>query len=90
MTTETQVLPLIHMNGNDGERLLKQYRVAMRSIAKSREDLSDIEFHMRDYYPMGEEACRKARSQREVIFQKMRDIEKYLEEHAFNISEQIK
>jgi hypothetical protein len=74
--------PLIHMNGNDGNRLGGQYYEALKALNTFEEMFSKIEFHQRDYYPLGDEAWLKARAQRQVQWTNIGSLKKYLEIHA--------
>lgn len=81
--------PLIHLNGNNGQTLLEEYQKAMEAALVLREAFSKIEFHPRDYYPMGVDHYDDAKAQRMDILQKLNDIDGYLTAHAINIYEQI-
>ena len=81
--------PLVHMNGNDGQTLADQYQNAMEACSHLRDALSKIQFHPRDYYPLGMEHFDAASTQREEILQKLNDIDGYLLEHAIHIYSQI-
>lgn len=86
--TRTQ-FPLIHLNGNSGQALLEQYQNAVQAIYKLKEEFGKIEFHSRDYYPLGEEAFPTAQDQRINIVCKMKDVESYLIDHVLNIYAQV-
>jgi hypothetical protein len=81
--------PLIHMNGNNGQTLLEEYQEAMQAVSTLREKMSKIEFHPRDYYPLGMEAYDNAKQQRIDMIDKINDLDGYLTAHAINIYEQI-
>lgn len=83
-------LPLIHMNGNDGTKLGRQYFDAIITLGKFEDEFFDIEFHQRDYYPLGDESWNLARSQRQEIKKKMTEIREYLEIHAAHCFESAK
>lgn len=74
--------PLIHMNGNSGKALGRQYFDALVALQKLSEKFFQVEFHKRDYYPKGDESWNLAVSQRDEVKQKLIDIKKYLELHA--------
>ena len=75
-------LPLIHLNGNSGAALGKQYFTALQALEALENDFANIEFHSRDYYPMGDEAFLKAKAQRVAIKLKFSEIREYLERHS--------
>ena len=76
------VLPLIHPNGNDGETLCSQYAKAYRYLAATRRAFNKIEFHPRDYYPLGQDAIAVSSKGRAAIHAAFDMIEAYLEEHT--------
>jgi hypothetical protein len=75
-------LPLIHMNGNSGKQLGSQYFEALRALQKFEEAFQNIDFHARDYYPLGDEAWLKARAQRQVQWSNIGSLRNYLDAHA--------
>lgn len=75
-------LPLIHLNGNDGSKLGHQYLEALKVVGQLENAFLFIEFHARDYYPLGDEAWLKARAQREVMHANIRSLRNYLDVHA--------
>lgn len=75
-------LPLIHMNGNSGRALGTQYFTALQSLNELEMNFMDIEFHQRDYYPLGDEAFERAREERTAIKIKLSEIRRYLEKHS--------
>lgn len=75
-------LPLFHLNGNTPERLGKQYFEALKAVQDLENKFSNIEFHSRDYYPLGEEAWLKARTQWEIQRDNIHSLRKHLEVHA--------
>ena len=74
--------PFIHMNGNSGTALSKQYFNALTHLLKFEEEFYKIEFHARDYYPLGDQAFEKARAERELVKARIAHIRTYLELHA--------
>jgi len=90
MTTHKELhFPLIHSNGNSGQTLLDEYSKAMEVVINLREAFGKIEFHPRDYYPLGMDQYDNAKAQRMEILNKLNDIDGYLTGHAINIYEQI-
>lgn len=80
---------MIHMNGNNGQVLLEEYQNAMTAAIKLREEFSKIEFHPRDYYPLGVDQYDNAKAQRLEVMKMLNDIDGYLTGHAINIYQQI-
>ena len=74
-------LPLFHMNGNSVERLTEQYHNAYTKLQEFIDAFSEIEFHPRDYYPLGDGAFDKADSERCKTRMSINDVYKYLEAH---------
>ena len=74
-------LPLIHLNGNSGTALSKQYWKAVQALNELEKAFSEIEFHSRDYYPLGDEAWIKARAARQVQWLNIGSLKDYLEKH---------
>ena len=75
-------LPLIHMNGNDGSKLGHQYFEALKALQQFEAAFEEIDFHSRDYYPLGDEAWLKARAQRQVQWTNIGSLRRYLDAHA--------
>jgi hypothetical protein len=90
MQTQTQAvvdnpemqLPVIHLNGNDGSKLGRQYFEALKALQQFEDVFQEIEFHARDYYPLGDEAWLKARAQRQVQWTNIGSLRRYLDAHA--------
>jgi hypothetical protein len=78
---ETQ-FPLIHTNGNSGTTLGGEYFDALIAFEQFSQKFFAVEFHKRDYYPLGDEAWNKAVEQRDEIKKKMSDIRHYIDAHA--------
>lgn len=85
MNSNKYQLPLIHLNGNNGHTLLDQYQNTLEAASNLRDLMSKIEFHPRDYYPLGNDAYAIARNQRDEILIKLNEIEDYLTEHSIHI-----
>ncbi len=75
-------LPIIHMNGNDGSRLGHEYFEALKALTNFTNAFYKIDFHARDYYPLGDEAWLKARAQREAQKANIESLRDYLDAHA--------
>jgi hypothetical protein len=84
-TTESELqMPLIHMNGNSGTTLGNQYFDALRHLQDFERKFYAVEFHKRDYYPLGDEAWNVAVEQRDQIKKKISEIRTYLESHSIH------
>jgi hypothetical protein len=96
MNTQTAIenpemqLPLIHLNGNDGRKLGQQYFEALKALIQFQDVFEQIEFHSRDYYPLGDEAWLKARAQRQVQWTNIGSLKNYLGNHAQHCVESTK
>jgi hypothetical protein len=75
-------LPIFHGNGNNPQRLGRQYFEALRALQKFEDLFCDIEFHARDYYPLGDEAWHKARAQRQAQWENISSLRHYLDVHS--------
>ena len=75
-------LPLIHMNGNSGTVLGNEYLEALRALTAFTNAFYKIEFHARDYYPLGDEAWVKAQAQRKTQKANIESLRDYLDAHA--------
>ena len=74
--------PLIHLNGNDGNRLGHQYFEALKALSQFVEVFNQIDFHSRDYYPLGDQSWEKAKAQRILQKEKIASLLTYLETHS--------
>jgi len=83
-------LPLIHMNGNDGSKLGRQYFEALKALQAFEDAFQEIEFHARDYYPLGDEAWLKARAQRQAQWSNIGSLRRYLDAHAGHCFESVR
>lgn len=87
-TEPTQLtLPLFHMNGNSAQTLTRQYYDAYNKLQEFIDTFSGIDFHARDYYPLGDEAWDKARKERDEARKQINEVYKYLGihlEHCYN------
>jgi len=82
-TEPTQLtLPLFHLNGNSVEKLTEQYQNAFTKLQEFVDAFSAIEFHARDYYPLGMEAWNKAMVERDHARTLLNGVYKYLETHV--------
>ena len=80
------ILPMIHLNGTGRSMLTEDYLKALKDAIRLRDSINGIEFHPRDYYPMGDEAFSDAKFARDEIRAKLDDIITYLEMHLAHVS----
>lgn len=74
-------MPLFHLNGTPVQTLTREYYNAFVKLQEFADTFSGIEFHARDYYPLGDEAFKKADSERSKIRMSINDVYKYLLAH---------
>ena len=89
-TESTTVLPLIHLNGNSADKLQAQYLNAYEKLSEFNKAVRDIDFHPRDYYPIGDDAFAKATEGRMKLLVDIHNACQYLEEHVIHLQEFIK
>lgn len=80
-------LPTIHLNGTGAKNLFDEYYSALKSIRKAEEALVAATCNQRDFYPQGDTAWQKARSERAEMFLHLQMVQEYLStwaEHANN------
>ena len=82
--------PIIHMNGNDGSKLGNQYFEALKALQQFESVFEQIDFHSRDYYPLGEEAWVKARAQRQAQWANIGSLRAYLHTHSGHCFESVR
>jgi len=56
------IYPLIHLNGSGANALRDEYLTAEGAVCEAKKKLAMVEFHMRDYYPLGAAAEKQARA----------------------------
>lgn len=78
---KTPTLPTIHLNGTSDLMLLEHYLRARTALLDAREAIASIEFHSRDYYPQGPGAWVAASQERREIFDKINEVDRYLDAH---------
>jgi len=87
MVTMTTI-PTIHLNGTDGDTLMREYRAAYDAIGKALDALYDTTCNGRDFYPQGGSAFYRARDERQAAIDKLRDARSYCGEICMGIEEQ--
>jgi phosphoribosylformylglycinamidine (FGAM) synthase-like enzyme len=71
-------VPLIHMNGNSQASLLDQYANARQAVAEAMSAMKQIDFHPRDYYPLGSDAWNAAKREHGDCYENLRKSYDYL------------
>ena len=74
--------PLFHMNGNTPKALGEEYFAALRAFNAFSEKFFAVEFHSRDYYPLGAEAWNSAVAKRDEIKACLSQVRNYIDAHA--------
>lgn len=74
-------MPCIHMNGSDENSLRRQYNDLFCAVSDAQVKLYDVDFHQRDYYPLGDEAWYKAFKEREEVKEAMNKVYQYARQH---------
>lgn len=80
--------PLIHLNGSSRDRLIEAYTVALDSVRVAGHKLSGINLNNRDYYPLGDQAWKRATTQQMSCEAKLTAVERMLEEILIQIVDQ--
>ncbi|MCP3682050.1 MAG: hypothetical protein GY861_05105 [bacterium] len=75
-------MPVIHMNGSGEDSLRRQYNDLFEAVSEAQVKLLyDVDFHERDYYPLGELVWSEANLEREEIKQAMNKVYQYARQH---------
>lgn len=85
----TTVLPVIHSNGNSAESLQTEYLEAHRMCLKFKESFYKIDFHMRNYYPLGEELMNDAAESRQEVIKQINSVQDYILQHLEHLANEI-
>lgn len=87
--TERKVaVPTIHMNGTSAKSLLDDLMRAYNAVGEAQEAMRAVTPNNRDYYILGDEACREAREQHQVRVMKLADVREDLEKIIIGIQDQ--
>ena len=78
--------PLVHLNGTSREALLDGYTNACHALRSAREAVIEASPNARDYYPLGNDAYRKAEKEHVARLQKLEDVRRELEALALHVS----
>lgn len=81
-------VPTIHLNGTGFTTLRDEYAAAYDAIDKAIDALVKAELNGRDYYPQGPDAYYKARDERQVALDKLREAHQYAGEMLAGICDQ--
>lgn len=77
--------PQIHINGTSRETLFLGYQNASDKLREFITAWQAIEFNVRDYYPMGDDAFSAAANMRQEMETKIRDVKVYLDAHVEHV-----
>ena len=80
-------MPVIHMNGSGEDSLRRQYNDLFCAVSDAQAKLLDVDFHQRDYYPLGEEAWNQALIERIEVCEAMNKVYRYARSHMRNFEE---
>lgn len=72
-------LPTIHLNGTGARSLAEEYHALRMALLTAEETLQRATCHPRDFYPQGDSAYPKARSEREEAFALLNRLTAYAE-----------
>jgi hypothetical protein len=86
----TPIAPTIHLNGTKGEELKAEYYAAFEAIKVAVEALAAATLNARDYYVQSVDAYYEAREQRAEAFDKLRQVQDYVEGMLVGIIDQMK
>jgi hypothetical protein len=78
-------VPVIHFNGSGCKNLHEQYQRAATQLEQFRDAFQAIDFHPRDYYPLGDDAFHRARLERDEIRHAIWVIQDYLDQHLAQV-----
>jgi hypothetical protein len=81
-------LPQVHLNGTSQPELLQGYHYAYRALETFRHSFAESTCNPRDYYVQDDsEAYSKARASRDAVLSLVQEIEQYLADHIYHLSE---
>ena len=78
-------MPVIHMNGSGEDSLRRQYNDLFCAVSDAQAKLLDVDFHQRDYYPLGEEAWEKALAERTEMIESLAKVYAYARSHWYEL-----
>ena len=80
---EKYTMPCIHMNGSDENSLRRQYSKLFCAVSEAKMKFRYLEFHQRDYYPLGDEAWNKALTERQEMMAALDKVYDYARSHMY-------
>lgn len=83
------IAPTCYLNGTSPEVLFEQLAGALYALRTTQRALEEAAPNARDYYPQGPDAFQKARAAHESRAQRLKDIQRELQEIAENVGDQI-
>jgi hypothetical protein len=86
----TPIVPTIHLNGTSGQDLKAEYYAAFEAIEAAVEALAAATSNARDFYPQGADVYYKHRDERAEAFDKLRQVQDYVEGMLVGIIDQMK
>jgi hypothetical protein len=89
-TLSSPIVPTIHLNGTGGETLKAEYYAAHKAIDAAVEALAAATLNARDYYVQSADAYYQAREERAEAFDKLRQVQNYVEGMLVGIIDQTK
>lgn len=85
-TAPQLTFPLIHLNGNSRESLLRDYKDALRAVHTARAVFHLIDFHARNYYPLPNGSYERAAEDHRQNYNRLLQVEQYLEAHVSHLT----
>jgi hypothetical protein len=82
-------IPTIHLNGTSGDTLRDEYWAASQALEIAAETLALATCNGRDFYPQGAAAWDQARHERDAAFQKLNEVQCYVDELLGGICDQV-
>jgi hypothetical protein len=73
-------LPRVHLNGTSRRELIDQYEMALDAVRAALIAVRNAAPHMRDYYPMGNDAFFRAQREHNIRVSTLLTIERELEQ----------
>jgi hypothetical protein len=82
-------IPTLHLNGTSGTTLRDEYMASYKAIGKAIDSLVAATCNARDFYPQGSDAYYKARDERALAFDQLRQAQHYVSEVLMGICDQM-
>ena len=84
-TTPQYTFPLIHLNGNSRESLMRDYSNARDRLKEAMEAYCKIDFHARNYYPLADGSFVHAQADHQEHLRKLVEVHEYLSAHVTHL-----